>query len=84
MTTTRSRPINTQASTPVDGDGTGASTGPLLREPDAEAIGTRRTIVIERIEPQLDSGRDPVKRVVGDELLVTADIFGDGHDLLDA
>ena len=26
----------------------------------------------------------PVKRVVGDELLVTADIFADGHDLLDA
>ncbi len=54
------------------------------REPDADAIGTRRTIIIERIEPQLDGGRHPVKRVVGDQLLVTADIFADGHDLLDA
>jgi starch synthase (maltosyl-transferring) len=41
-------------------------------------------VVIERIAPELDGGRHPVKRVVGDELLVTADIFADGHDLLDA
>ncbi len=54
------------------------------REPDAGAVGTRRGIVIERISPQLDGGRHPVKRVVGDHLLVTADIFADGHDLLDA
>jgi starch synthase (maltosyl-transferring) len=53
-------------------------------EPGPEAIGTRRSIVIERISPELDGGRYPVKRVVGDRLLVTADIFADGHDLLDA
>ena len=54
------------------------------REPDADAVGTRRSIVIERISPELEGGRYPVKRVVGDALLVTADIFADGHDLLDA
>jgi starch synthase (maltosyl-transferring) len=54
------------------------------REPDADEVGTRRGIVIERVSPQLDGGRHPVKRVVGDQLLVTADIFADGHDLLDA
>jgi starch synthase (maltosyl-transferring) len=54
------------------------------QEPDAGAVGTRRSIVIERVSPELDGGRHPVKRVVGDQLLVTADIFGDGHDLLDA
>ncbi|CAN5545908.1 alpha-1,4-glucan--maltose-1-phosphate maltosyltransferase [soil metagenome] len=53
-------------------------------EPDARAVGTRRSIIIERISPALDGGLHPVKRVVGDELLVTADIFADGHDLLDA
>jgi starch synthase (maltosyl-transferring) len=53
-------------------------------EPGPDAIGTRRAIVIERISPELDGGRYPVKRVVGDRLLVTADIFADGHDLLDA
>jgi starch synthase (maltosyl-transferring) len=55
-----------------------------LAEPGAEAVGTRRSIVIERIEPELDGGRYPVKRVVGDRFQVTADIFADGHDLLDA
>jgi len=54
------------------------------REPGAGEVGTRRSIVIERVSPQLDGDRYPVKRVVGDQLLVTADIVADGHDLLDA
>jgi starch synthase (maltosyl-transferring) len=53
-------------------------------EPGAAEIGSRRSIIIERVAPQLDGGLHPVKRVVGDQLLVTADIFADGHDLLDA
>jgi starch synthase (maltosyl-transferring) len=53
-------------------------------EPGADAIGSRRSVIIERIAPELDGGRYAVKRVVGDQLLVTADIFADGHDLLDA
>jgi starch synthase (maltosyl-transferring) len=53
-------------------------------EPAADAVGTRRSIIIERIAPELDGGGHAVKRVVGDQLLVTADIYADGHDLLDA
>src|SRR3970040_344591 len=53
-------------------------------EPASDEVGTRRSIVIERVEPQIDGGRHAVKRVVGDTLRVTADIFADGHDLLDA
>ena len=53
-------------------------------EPRADAIGTRHSIVIEGVDPELDCGAHPVKRVVGDDLLVTADIFADGHDLLAA
>ena len=53
-------------------------------EPGPQAVGSRRSIIIERITPELDGGRHPVKRVVGDQLLVTADILADGHDLLDA
>jgi len=69
---------------------TARSTSPHLAktasspEPGPDAIGTRRSIVIEHVSPELDCGRYPVKRVVGDELRVTADIFADGHDLLDA
>ena len=53
-------------------------------EPGPTDVGTRRSIVIERISPAIDGGRHPVKRIVGDTLLVTADIFADGHDFLDA
>jgi starch synthase (maltosyl-transferring) len=61
-----------------------ASAALEMREPDAGAVGARRNVVIERVAPELDGGRHPVKRVVGDQLVVTADIFADGHDLLDA
>jgi starch synthase (maltosyl-transferring) len=60
-----------------------AAPGPATAE-RALQVGTARTIVIERVSPELDGGRHAVKRVVGDTLFVAADIFGDGHDLLDA
>ncbi|HMA02481.1 MAG: alpha-1,4-glucan--maltose-1-phosphate maltosyltransferase [Gemmatimonas sp.] len=41
-------------------------------------------LVIECVRPELDSGRYPVKRVVGDAFEVRADILKDGHDLLSA
>src|SRR5947207_10770708 len=44
----------------------------------------RRRIVIEGVTPEIDCGRFPTKRVVGDEVTVEADIFADGHDLLAA
>ena len=41
-------------------------------------------LAIERIHPEIDGGRFPVKRVVGDILEVSADIFTDGHDKVQA
>ncbi len=40
----------------------------------------RRRVVIEEIQPVVDAGRYPAKRVLGDDVEVTAAIFGDGHD----
>src|SRR3984893_1836981 len=40
--------------------------------------------VIENLRPLIDGGRYPVKRVVGDDLAVEADIFKDGHDVVAA
>ena len=40
--------------------------------------------VIENVAPQVDSGRFPVKRVVGDAFVVEADVFADGHDEVSA
>ena len=39
------------------------------------------TVVIENVSPVVDGGRLPLKRVVGEELTVEADVFKDGHDI---
>jgi starch synthase (maltosyl-transferring) len=44
----------------------------------------RKRVVIEEIQPQVDNGRYPAKRILGDSVTVTAAIFGDGHDHLAA
>jgi starch synthase (maltosyl-transferring) len=41
-------------------------------------------VVVENVQPEIDEGRFPVKRTVGEEVVVTADIFADGHDVLAA
>lgn len=40
--------------------------------------------MIEDVHPQIDCGRYPIKREVGDVVTVTADIFREGHDALAA
>jgi starch synthase (maltosyl-transferring) len=42
------------------------------------------TAVIENIQPLIDGGRYPIKRAVGEDLVVEADIFKDGHDVVAA
>src|SRR6516165_4559778 len=44
----------------------------------------RKRVVIENITPQVDCGRFPAKRTVGDEVRVEADVFTDGHDAIAA
>src|ERR1700754_3815355 len=40
----------------------------------------RKRVVIEEVEPQVDCGRYPAKRILGDTVTITAAVFGDGHD----
>ena len=40
--------------------------------------------VIENLQPLVDGGRYPIKRVVGEDVVVEADIFKDGHDVVAA
>ena len=42
------------------------------------------SVIIESVSPVIDCGRYPVKREVGDVLVVEADIFKDGHDKIAA
>ncbi|MGZ5503226.1 MAG: alpha-1,4-glucan--maltose-1-phosphate maltosyltransferase [Chthoniobacterales bacterium] len=42
------------------------------------------TAVIENLQPLVDGGRYPIKRAVGEDLVVEADVFKDGHDVVAA
>jgi len=44
----------------------------------------RARVVIEGVKPEIDYGRFPIKRVVGDRVAIEADIYADGHDVLSA
>jgi starch synthase (maltosyl-transferring) len=46
--------------------------------------GGRRRVVIENVDPEIDGGRFPIKRAIGENVVVTADIFADGHDSISA
>ena len=49
--------------------------------PSGEA---RRRAVVEGVSPQVDDGRFPIKRSVGDRVVVEADVFVDGQDVVTA
>lgn len=40
----------------------------------------KNRVVIENVQPQIEGGKLPVKRTVGERVDVSADIFADGHD----
>ncbi len=37
-------------------------------------------VVLEAVAPEIDGGRFPIKRTVGEEVVVEADAFAEGHD----
>ena len=41
-------------------------------------------VVVEGVYPEVDSGRFPIKRVLGETIVVSADVHADGHDTLAA
>ena len=62
-----------------------------LAEPPADLVVApvrledgRVRAVIENVQPAVDGGRFAIKRVVGDAVVVEADCFADGHDVVAA
>ena len=55
---------------------------PALSESFSLPADGRTRVVIERVSPEVDCGRFPIKRVVGEQVRVEADVFADGHDAL--
>jgi starch synthase (maltosyl-transferring) len=48
-----------------------------MSEPTSDG---RLRVVITRLSPEIDSGRFATKRVIGEKVVVEADVFADGHD----
>jgi starch synthase (maltosyl-transferring) len=44
----------------------------------------QRRVIVEGVHPEVDAGRFPIKRTTGEDVVVGADIFTDGHDILAA
>jgi starch synthase (maltosyl-transferring) len=44
----------------------------------------RKRVTIENVKPEIDCGGFPIRRVIGEKVVVEADIFSDGHDSLSA
>ncbi|MBC8057190.1 MAG: alpha-1,4-glucan--maltose-1-phosphate maltosyltransferase, partial [Rhizobiales bacterium] len=49
-----------------------------------ELVDGRVRAVIENVQPAVDGGRFAIKRIVGDTVVVEADCFADGHDVVAA
>lgn len=43
-----------------------------------------RRVVVEGVSPEINGGRFPAKGIAGDKVIVEADIFADGHDVITA
>ena len=57
---------------------------PRRREKAMETGQARKRVIIEGVKPEIDGGRFPIKRTVGDRVRVEADIVTDGHDVIAA
>src|SRR5581483_4271103 len=53
----------------------------IVLAPEIQVDGRNRAVV-ERLSPQIECGRFPIKRVIGEAVVVEADVFADGHDEL--
>ena len=58
------------------------TTSPVFEEVLLKHVDGRARVVIESVRPEIDCGRFPIKRVVGETVIVEADVFTDGHDAL--
>ncbi len=47
-----------------------------------KAADGRKRVVIEGLKPEIDCGRYPIKRVIGEQVVVEVDVFTDGHDAI--
>jgi starch synthase (maltosyl-transferring) len=73
----RRRPTNPTPPTPALRAGAPRTAG--SEGPSADG---RKRAAIESVSPEIDAGRFPAKRTLGEKVTVEADVFADGHDAL--
>ena len=54
------------------------------KTPAAPSVDGRKRVVVEAVTPEIDAGRFPARRVVGETVSVEADVFADSHDSIAA
>jgi starch synthase (maltosyl-transferring) len=54
--------------------------GSTLDSDEMKPIEGRKRVIIEEVQPEVDAGRYPVKRILGDIVTITAAVFCDGHE----
>jgi starch synthase (maltosyl-transferring) len=55
-----------------------------LKADDRRLTTVEGRVIVEHLRPEVDGGRFPIKRTVGERVVVIADIFADGHDVIAA
>ncbi len=55
-----------------------------LDKDNGDKLTLARRVVIENVKPEIQCGRFPIKRTIGEPVEVTADIYADGHDIVHA
>ena len=48
----------------------------------AGSLEGRRRVIVERVRPEIDGGRFPIKRTVGESVRINAWVHADGHDVI--
>jgi starch synthase (maltosyl-transferring) len=81
---TKSVRKNGAAATRPNAKATQRRPAPVMSAGPLPPFETYPAIAIEDVRPELDGGQWPIKRVVGDRVEVSADIFKEGHDQLQA
>jgi len=66
----------------MTGDHSTSAAEPLTAGRADRPIEGRCRTVIEGVSPEIDGGRFPIKRVVGEQVTVETDAFADGHDVV--
>ena len=84
--TPKTRRQSTSAAAKATADKRAAAAAPSSETRTGDALDPTllRRVIVEGVTPQVDEGRYPAKRTVGETVVVEADVYADGHDEITA